>query len=338
MNKFSKLLSIQLATCCLCLQACSVNKTIKVTEVVNDNIVDASDISEIVIENESKVHNTSVYKKFSSDDVEFKTIVDSINESDWTKSEISYTDLKSLKGYYLAALNYSTSGQKYIVYMNPVRMEDIDATPFEDMLSPDEVEENNQDTVESSSSESDSIDQTSQTAQDTDGEKVVAYLFDANSREIYETSRQNVQNALLSLGDQYSEARFLAQLKFQTSSEYNGTKAYTEYQRGWEDTQTIDSIYEYESLLADYLELYFANRQPNLVDKLNVYEDLSVFEYKAKLVAYDQYGYELYAMYYLNDNTVRQFNYSNGNSWIDGQQDTVGNMEQAMQLFSVYSS
>jgi len=84
-----------------------------------------------------------------------------------------------------------------------------------------------------------------------------------------------------------------------------------------------------------YLQEYFDTSKPNLADKLNAYEDIKDSEYKAKLIVNDQLEYAMYAMYLMTDNTVRVFDYTNGNSWIDSTEETLNNMLNCLDMFKI---
>lgn len=287
------------------MQACSRN-TIHVTEVEKpESIINTSDLYQVTVKNMSKVHSTQSYQTLnkSNSPQDFKSVLSAVEQSEWVKSDIEVDDVTNLKGKYIGLLQYDNGETKYTICMNETRMEDVDSRPFESMLE-GEIQQDSQ---------------------------IVAYIVDMQNRMVYETASQNIQNILLNLGDRSQITRVANQFRFQTSRDYE-EYAYFEYYVGNPsiDERDVDS----EELMA-YLQEYFDTSKPNLSDKLNAYEDIEDSEYKAKLIVNDQLEYAMYAMYLMSDDTVRIFDYTNGNSWIDSTEETLNNMLNCLDLFKI---
>lgn len=287
------------------MQACSRN-TIHVTEVEKPkSVINTSDLYQVTVKNMSKVHSTQSYQTFnkSNSPQDFKSVISAVEQSEWVKSDIEVDDVTNLKGKYIGLLQYDNGETKYTVCMNETRMEDVDSRPFESMLE-GEVQQDSQ---------------------------IVAYIVDMQNRMVYETASQNIQNILLNLGDRSQIARIAIQFRFQTSRDYD-EYAYFEYYVG---NPSLDERDVASGELMVYLQEYFDTSKPNLSDKLNAYEDIKDSEYKAKLIVNDQLEYAMYAMYLMNDGTVRIFDYTNGNSWIDSTEETFNNMLDCLDLFKI---
>lgn len=287
------------------MQACSRN-TIHVTEVEKpESIINTSDLYQVTVKNMSKVHSTQSYQTFnkSNSPQDFKSVISAVEQSEWVKSDIEVDDVTNLKGKYIGLLQYDNGETKYTVCMNETRMEDVDSRPFESMLE-GEIQQDSQ---------------------------IVAYIVDIQNRMVYETASQNIQNILLNLGDRSQITRVANQFRFQTSRDYD-EYAYFEYYVGNPSLDERDAASEE---LIVYLQEYFDTSKPNLADKLNAYEDIKDSEYKAKLIVNDQLEYAMYAMYLMTDDTVRVFDYTNGNSWIDSTEETLNNMLNCLDLFKI---
>lgn len=287
------------------MQACSRN-TIHVTEVEKpESIINTSDLYQVTVKNMSKVHSTQSYQTFnkSNSPQDFKSVISAVEQSEWVKSDIEVDDVTNLKGKYIGLLQYDNGETKYTVCMNETRMEDVDSRPFESMLE-GEIQQDSQ---------------------------IVAYIVDMQNRMVYETASQNIQNILLNLGDRSQITRVANQFRFQTSRDYD-EYAYFEYYVGNPSLDERDAASEE---LIVYLQEYFDTSKPNLADKLNAYEDIKDSEYKAKLIVNDQLEYAMYAMYLMTDDTVRVFDYTNGNSWIDSTEETLNNMLNCLDLFKI---
>lgn len=287
------------------MQACSRN-TIHVTEVEKpESVINTSDLYQVTVKNMSKVHSTQSYQTFnkSNSPQDFKSVLSAVEQSEWVKSDIELDDVTNLKGKYIGLLQYDNGETKYTVCMNETRMEDVDSRPFESMLE-GEIQQDSQ---------------------------IVAYIVDMQNRIVYETASQNIQNILLNLGDKSQITRVANQFRFQTSKDY-GEYAYFEYYVG---NPSLDERDVASGKLMVYLQEYFDASKPNLSDKLNAYEDIQDSEYKAKLIVNDQLEYAMYAMYLMNDDTVRIFDYTNGNSWIDSTEETLNNMLNCLDLFKI---
>lgn len=287
------------------MQACSRN-TIHVTEVERpESIINTSDLYQVTVKNMSKVHSTQSYQTFnkSNSPQDFKSVISAVEQSEWVKSDIEVDDVTNLKGKYIGLLQYDNGETKYTVCMNETRMEDVDSRPFESMLE-GEIQQDSQ---------------------------IVAYIVDMQNRMVYETASQNIQNILLNLGDRSQITRVANQFRFQTSRDYD-EYTYFEYYVGNPSLDERDAASEE---LIVYLQEYFDTSKPNLADKLNAYEDIKDSEYKAKLIVNDQLEYAMYAMYLMTDDTVRVFDYTNGNSWIDSTEETLNNMLNCLDLFKI---
>lgn len=287
------------------MQACSRN-TIHVTEVEKpESIINTSDLYQVTVKNMSKVHSTQSYQTFnkSNSPQDFKSVISAVEQSEWVKSDIEVDDVTNLKGKYIGLLQYDNGETKYTVCMNETRMEDVDSRPFESMLE-GEIQQDSQ---------------------------IVAYIVDMQNRMVYETASQNIQNILLNLGDRSQITRVANQFRFQTSRDYD-EYAYFEYYVGNPSLDERDAASEE---LMVYLQEYFDTSKPNLADKLNAYEDIKDSEYKAKLIVNDQLEYAMYAMYLMTDDTVRVFDYTNGNSWVDSTEETLNNMLNCLDLFKI---
>ena len=287
------------------MQACSRN-TIHVTEVEKpESIINTSDLYQVTVKNMSKVHSTQSYQTFNkfNSPQDFKSVISAVEQSEWVKSDIEVDDVTNLKGKYIGLLQYDNGETKYTVCMNETRMEDVDSRPFESMLE-GEIQQDSQ---------------------------IVAYIVDMQNRMVYETASQNIQNILLNLGDRSQITRVANQFRFQTSRDYD-EYAYFEYYVGNPSFDERDAASEE---LIVYLQEYFDTSKPNLADKLNAYEDIKDSEYKAKLIVNDQLEYAMYAMYLMTDDTVRVFDYTNGNSWIDSTEETLNNMLNCLDLFKI---
>ena len=287
------------------MQACSRN-TIHVTEVEKpESVINTDDLYQVTVKNMSKVHSTQSYQTFnkSSSPQDFKSVISAVEQSEWVKSDIEVDDVTNLKGKYIGLLQYDNGETKYTVCMNETRMEDVDSRPFESMLE-GEIQQDSQ---------------------------IVAYIVDMQNRIVYETASQNIQNILLNLGDKSQITRVANQFRFQTSKDYD-EYAYFEYYVG---NPSLDERDVASGKLMVYLQEYFDTSKPNLSDKLNAYEDIQDSEYKAKLIVNDQLEYAMYAMYLMNDDTVRIFDYTNGNSWIDSTEETLNNMLNCLDLFKI---
>lgn len=287
------------------MQACSRN-IIHVTEVEKpESVINTSDLYQVTVKNMSKVHSTQSYQTFnkSNSPQDFKSVISAVEQSEWVKSDIAVDDVTNLKGKYIGLLQYDNGETKYTICMNETRMEDVDSRPFESMLE-GEIQQDSQ---------------------------VVAYIVDMQNRMVYETASQNIQNILLNLGDRSQIARIANQFRFQTSRDYD-EYAYFEYYVG---NPSLDERDVASGELMAYLQEYFDTSKPNLADKLNAYEDIKDSEYKAKLIVNDQLEYVMYAMYLMNDDTVRIFDYTNGNSWIDSTEETLNNMLDCLDLFKI---
>lgn len=287
------------------MQACSRN-TIHVTEVEKtESVINTSDLYQVTVKNMSKVHSTQSYQTFnkSNSPQDFKSVISAVEQSEWVKSNIEVDDVTNLKGKYIGLLQYDNGETKYTVCMNETRMEDVDSRPFESMLE-GEIQQDSQ---------------------------IVAYIIDMQNRMVYETASQNIQNILLNLGDKSQITRVANQFRFQTSRDYD-EYAYFEYYVGNPSLDERDAASEE---LIVYLQEYFDTSKPNLADKLNAYEDIKDSEYKAKLIVNDQLEYAMYAMYLMTDDTVRVFDYTNGNSWIDSTEETLNNMLNCLDLFKI---
>lgn len=287
------------------MQACSRN-TIHVTEVEKpESVINTDDLYQVTVKNMSKVHSTQSYQTFnkSSSPQDFKSVISAVEQSEWVKSDIEVDDVTNLKGKYIGLLQYDNGETKYTVCMNETRMEDVDSRPFESMLE-GEIQQDSQ---------------------------IVAYIVDMQNRIVYETASQNIQNILLNLGDRSQITRVANQFRFQTSRDYD-EYAYFEYYVG---NPSLDERDVASGELMVYLQDYFDTSKPNLSDKLNAYEDIQDSEYKAKLIVNDQLEYVMYAMYLMNDDTVRIFDYTNGNSWIDSTEETLNNMLNCLDLFKI---
>lgn len=287
------------------MQACSRN-TIHVTEVEKpESIINTSDLYQVTVKNMSKVHSTQSYQTFNKSNSlqDFKSVISAVEQSEWVKSDIEVDDVTNLKGKYIGLLQYDNGETKYTVCMNETRMEDVDSRPFESMLE-GEIQQDSQ---------------------------IVAYIVDMQNRMVYETASQNIQNILLNLGDRSQITRVANQFRFQTSRDYD-EYAYFEYYVGNPSLDERDAASEE---LVVYLQEYFDTSKPNLADKLNAYEDIKDSEYKAKLIVNDQLEYAMYAMYLMTDDTVRVFDYTNGNSWIDSTEETLNNMLNCLDLFKI---
>lgn len=287
------------------MQACSRN-TIHVTEVEKpESVINTSDLYQVTVKNMSKVHSTQSYQTFnkSNSPQDFKSVISAVEQSEWVKSNIEVDDVTNLKGKYIGLLQYDNGETKYTVCMNETRMEDVDSRPFESMLE-GEIQQDSQ---------------------------IVAYIIDMQNRMVYETASQNIQNILLNLGDKSQINRATNQFRFQTSRDYD-EYAYFEYYVG---NPSLDERDVASEELMVYLQEYFDASKPNLSDKLNAYEDIKDSEYKAKLIVNDQLEYAMYAMYLMNDDTVRIFDYTNGNSWIDSTEETLNNMLNCLDIFKI---
>lgn len=287
------------------MQACSRN-TIHVTEVEKpESVINTSDLYQVTVKNMSKVHSTQSYQTFnkSNSPQDFKSVISAVEQSEWVKSDIEVDDVTNLKGKYIGLLQYDNGETKYTICMNETRMKDLDSRPFESMLE-GEVQQDSQ---------------------------IVAYIVDMQNRIVYETASQNIQNILLNLGDKSQITRVANQFRFQTSVDYD-EYAYFEYYVG---NPSLDERDVASEELMVYLQEYFDTSKPNLSDKLNAYEDIKDSEYKAKLIVNDQLEYAMYAMYLMNDDTVRIFDYTNGNSWIDSTEETLNNMLNCLELFKI---
>lgn len=287
------------------MQACSRN-TIHVTEVEKpESVINTSDLYQVTVKNMSKVHSTQSYQTFnkSNSPQDFKSVISAVEQSEWVKSNIEVDDVTNLKGKYIGLLQYDNGETKYTVCMNETRMEDVDSRPFESMLE-GEIQQDSQ---------------------------IVAYIIDMQNRMVYETASQNIQNILLNLGDKSQINRATNQFRFQTSRDYD-EYAYFEYYVG---NPSLDERDVASEELIVYLQEYFDASKPNLSDKLNAYEDIKDSEYKAKLIVNDQLEYAMYAMYLMNDDTVRIFDYTNGNSWIDSTEETLNNMLNCLDIFKI---
>lgn len=287
------------------MQACSRN-TIHVTEVEKpESVINTSDLYQVTVKNMSRVHSTQSYQTFnkSNSPQDFKSVISAVEQSEWVKSDIEVDDVTNLKGKYIGLLQYDNGETKYTICMNETRMEDVDSRPFESMLE-GEVQQDSQ---------------------------IVAYIIDMQNRMVYETASQNIQNILLNLGDKSQISRVANQFRFQTSKDYD-EYAYFEYYVG---NPSLDERDVASGELMVYLQDYFDTSKPNLADKLNAYEDIEDSEYKAKLMVNDQLEYAMYAMYLMNDDTVRVFDYTNGNSWIDSTEETLNNMLNCLDLFKI---
>lgn len=287
------------------MQACSRN-TIHVTEVEKpESVINTSDLYQVTVKNMSKVHSTQSYQTFNkfNSPQDFKSVISAVEQSEWVKSDIEVDDVTNLKGKYIGLLQYDNGETKYTVCMNETRMEDVDSRPFESMLE-GEIQQDSQ---------------------------IVAYIVDMQNRMVYETASQNIQNILLNLGDRSQITRVANQFRFQTSRDYD-EYAYFEYYVGNPSLDERDAASEE---LIVYLQEYFDTSKPNLADKLNAYEDIKDSEYKAKLIVNDQLEYAMYAMYLMTDDTVRVFDYTNGNSWIDSTEETLNNMLNCLDLFKI---
>lgn len=287
------------------MQACSRN-TIHVTEVEKtESVINTGDLYQVTVKNMSKVHSTQSYQTFnkSNSPQDFKSVISAVEQSEWVKSDIEVDDVTNLKGKYIGLLQYDNGETKYTICMNETRMKDVDSRPFEYMLE-GEVQQDSQ---------------------------IVAYIIDMQNRMVYETASQNIQNILLNLGDKSQITRVANQFRFQTSRDYD-EYAYFEYYVG---NPSLDERDVASEGLIVYLQEYFDTSKPNLSDKLNAYEDIQDSEYKAKLIVNDQLEYAMYAMYLMNDDTVRVFDYTNGNSWIDSTEETLNNMLNCLDLFKI---
>ena len=287
------------------MQACSRN-TIHVTEVEKpESVINTSDLYQVTVKNMSKVHSTQSYQTFnkSNSPQDFKSVISAVEQSEWVKSDIEVDDVTNLKGKYIGLLQYDNGETKYTICMNETRMKDVDSRPFESMLE-GEVQQDSQ---------------------------IVAYIVDMQNRIVYETASQNIQNILLNLGDKSQITRVANQFRFQTSVDYD-EYAYFEYYVG---NPSLDERDVASEELMVYLQEYFDTSKPNLSDKLNAYEDIKDSEYKAKLIVNDQLEYAMYAMYLMNDDTVRIFDYTNGNSWIGSTEETLNNMLNCLELFEI---
>lgn len=287
------------------MQACSRN-TIHVTEVEKpESIINTSDLYQVTVKNMSKVHSTQSYQTFnkSNSPQDFKSVISAVEQSEWVKSDIEVDDVTNLKGKYIGLLQYDNGETKYTICMNETRMEDVDSRPFESMLE-GEIQQDSQ---------------------------IVAYIVDMQNSMVYETASQNIQNILLNLGDRSQITRVANQFRFQTSRDYD-EYAYFEYYVG---NPSLDERDVASEELIVYLQEYFDTSKPNLADKLNAYEDIKDSEYKAKLIVNDQLEYAMYAMYLMTNDTVRVFDYTNGNSWIDSTEETLNNMLNCLDLFKI---
>lgn len=287
------------------MQACSRN-TIHVTEVEKpESVINTSDLYQVTVKNMSKVHSTQSYQTFnkSNSPQDFKSVISAVEQSEWVKSDIEVDDVTNLKGKYIGLLQYDNGETKYTICMNETRMKDVDSRPFESMLE-GEVQQDSQ---------------------------IVAYIVDMQNRMVYETASQNIQNILLNLGDKSQISRVANQFRFQTQVDYD-EYAYFEY---YVENPSLDERDTASEELMVYLQEYFDTSKPNLSDKLNAYEDIQDSEYKAKLIVNDQLEYAMYAMYLMNDHTVRIFDYTNGNSWIDSTEETLNNMLNCLDLFKI---
>ena len=287
------------------MQACSRN-TIHVTEVEKpESVINTSDLYQVTVKNMSKVHSTQSYQTFnkSNSPQDFKSVISAVEQSEWVKSDIEVDDVTNLKGKYIGLLQYDNGETKYTICMNETRMKDVDSRPFASMLE-GEIQQDSQ---------------------------IVAYIVDMQNRMVYETASQNIQNILLNLGDKSQISRVANQFRFQTSRDYD-EYAYFEYYVGNPSLDERDAASEE---LIVYLQEYFDTSKPNLADKLNAYEDIKDSEYKAKLIVNDQLEYAMYAMYLMTDDTVRVFDYTNGNSWIDSTEETLNNMLNCLDLFKI---
>lgn len=287
------------------MQACSRN-TIHVTEVEKtESVINTSDLYQVTVKNMSKVHSTQSYQTFnkSNSPQDFKSVISAVEQSEWVKSDIEVDDVTNLKGKYIGLLQYDNGETKYTICMNETRMEDVDSRPFESMLE-GEIQQDSQ---------------------------IVAYIVDMQNRMVYETASQNIQNILLNLGDRSQITRVANQFRFQTSRDYE-EYAYFEYYVG---NPSLDERDAASGELMVYLQEYFDTSKPNLSDKLSAYEDIKDSEYKAKLIVNDQLEYAMYAMYLMDDDTVRIFDYTNGNSWIDSTEETLNNMLNCLDLFKI---
>lgn len=287
------------------MQACSRN-TIHVTEVEKtESVINTSDLYQVTVKNMSKVHSTQSYQTFnkSNSPQDFKSVISAVEQSEWVKSDIEVDDVTNLKGKYIGLLQYDNGETKYTICMNEIRMKDVDSRPFASMLE-DEIQQDSQ---------------------------IVAYIIDMQNRMVYETANQNIQSILLNLGDKSQITRVANQFRFQTSGDYE-EYAYFEYYVG---NPSLDERDVASEDLIVYLQKYFDTSKPNLSDKLNAYEDIKDSEYKAKLIVNDQLEYAMYAMYLMNDDTVRIFDYTNGNSWIDSTEETLNNMLKCLDLFKI---
>lgn len=287
------------------MQACS-RDTIHVTEVEKtESVINTSDLYQVTVKNMSKVHSTQSYQTFnkSNSPQDFKSVISAVEQSEWVKSDIEVDDVTNLKGKYIGLLQYDNGETKYTICMNETRMKDVDSRPFASMLE-GEVQQDSQ---------------------------IVAYIVDMQDRMVYETASQNIQNILLNLGDKSQIGRVANQFRFQTSVDYD-EYAYFEYYVG---NPSLDERDVASEELMVYLQEYFDTSKPNLSDKLNAYEDIKDSEYKAKLIVNDQLEYAMYAMYLMNDDTVRVFDYTNGNSWIDSTEETFNNMLNCLDLFKI---
>ena len=287
------------------MQACSRN-TIHVTEVEKpESAINTSDLYQVTVKNMSNVHSTQSYQTFnkSNSPQDFKSVISAVEQSEWVKSDIEVDDVTNLKGKYIGLLQYDNGETKYTICMNEIRMKDVDSRPFASMLE-DEIQQDSQ---------------------------IVAYIIDMQNRMVYETASQNIQNILLNLGDKSQITRVANQFRFQTSVDYD-EYAYFEYYVG---NPSLDERDVASEGLIVYLQEYFDTSKPNLSDKLNAYENIQDSEYKAKLIVNDQLEYAMYAMYLMNDDTVRIFDYTNGNSWIDSTEETLNNMLKCLDLFKI---
>lgn len=286
------------------LQACS--DKIKLTEINNSqDIVDDSGIQQITIKDLSRVHPKQVLYTFTDneDSKTFAELMNAVKSSEWVESNLQLDDIQKSKGQYLGLLQYSNGSTKYSVCMNEVRMEDVSSEPFEDMM--DDENQLNSDAA--------------------------AYFINMSDNTVYETYNQNIQNILISIGNRHQVDREAKQFIFQTSENCE-TYSYYKYDPDFTGVEPRDL--QAKNLMS-YLLNYFSVMKPNLQDKLDAYQNMSESDYTCKIMVYDSLGYAMYAMYLLNNNTVRIFDYTNGNSWIDSQTETAENINKCIDVFKI---
>lgn len=253
--------------------------------------LDLDDVSYGVIENMNGVHDLQTCLRVNKDNADFVGLRDQINGATWVESSKKYEDIQKLKGRYLYLMPGSDGKAKYTIYMNEIVIDDIDTTPYENMID-DEVE----------------IDKS-----------VNCYLYEAQTGKIYETASLALYEDLMKLGEQQATERIACITQLITSESYQDAGgqlqllsvnfADSKYQYG------TDSEYEKALEIFDFITEYFKDNVPNLADKLNPYEDIEDKDYQVQVIVADQYEFPIYAMYLLSDNTVRCFDYMTGNSW-----------------------